>query len=129
MADIIPVTSSNIYRLTQKQTEDRMKKTESQKKWRLANPERQAQWAIKHPSLVNWCAMKDRCLNSKAHSYKHYGGRGITIYNPWLTFDVYEKDFGYSKPGPGYTVDRIDSEGNYEPGNVRWLTRQENSRH
>lgn len=69
-----------------------------------------------------WQAMKDRCLNANCSQYKNYGGRGITVCDRWRTsFETFEADVG---PRPdGAELDRIDNEGNYEPGNVRWTTR------
>jgi len=72
--------------------------------------------------------MIDRCMNPKCNRYEFYGAKGISVHRAWLTFPRFEQDFGYSKPGPGYTIDRIDSDGDYEPGNVQWLTKSENSK-
>lgn len=65
--------------------------------------------------------MKQRCLNSNHKSFKAYGGRGITICPEWLdSFDSFFQDMG-EKP-KGYRLDRINVNGNYEPGNCRWVT-------
>jgi len=79
-----------------------------------------------------WLSMKQRCLNEKNEHYKDYGGRGIKICDKWLEFinfrdDVYEsylkhvKDFSEKET----TIDRVDTNGNYEPDNYRWATYKE----
>jgi hypothetical protein len=65
--------------------------------------------------------MKQRCLNPKAQHYIDYGGRGIKVYHGWIeSFDDFLDDVGY-RPNKSYSLDRINNDGNYEPGNVRWI--------
>jgi len=97
--------------------------------------QRQAQGNLKHggryhPLYATWCNMKARCDNPNSASYKNYGGRGITYCARWLNFSAFLADVG-EKPYPEASLDRIDNNGNYEPGNVRWAcrsTQRRNSR-
>lgn len=72
-----------------------------------------------------WKSIKQRCLNPNNKDYKNYGGRGITVCNRWLKFENFYKDVG--NPPKGLTLDRINNNGNYNPNNWRWATRQQQS--
>jgi hypothetical protein len=69
--------------------------------------------------------MKDRCSNPHNKRYHNYGGRGIAVCEQWGYFSNFIIDMG-PKPFPKAEIDRIDNEGNYEPGNCRWVTHKEN---
>lgn len=70
-----------------------------------------------------WADMKSRCNNSSNHAYKYYGGRGIKVCDRWASFDGFLADMG-ERP-IGMTLDRVNTDGDYEPGNCRWATMQE----
>jgi hypothetical protein len=66
--------------------------------------------------------MISRCTNPKVDRFDSYGGRGITVCDRWRTsFTNFYDDLG-PRPSPQHSLDRIDVNGNYEPGNVRWAT-------
>ena len=75
----------------------------------------------------SWVHARERCYNTNNKNYALYGGRGITICDRWRnSFAAFLEDMGAS--GPGLTLDRKDSNGNYEPGNCRWATQKQQCR-
>lgn len=85
----------------------------------------------KRPRIYGiWEGMKQRCYNQNVEKYPRYGGRGIVVCSEWLNdfqaFYDWSIKNGYHD---GLTIDRIDNDGNYEPGNCRWVTNAENLKH
>lgn len=77
------------------------------------------------PEHRAWVSMKQRCTNKKKREYQHYGGRGIGVCPEWFgSFVAFYRDVG-ARPSPDHSLDRIDVNRGYEPGNVRWATQQQ----
>lgn len=74
------------------------------------------------PTYNSWAAMRQRCEYPGAIEYKRYGARGIRVCERWKTFANFLEDMGVRPAGA--TLDRIDSNGNYEPGNCRWASKK-----
>lgn len=86
------------------------------------------------PEYQAWVAAKNRCFNPKNKDYRRYGGRGISVCLRWVEgengihpFQCFLNDMGY-KPSRFHTLDRKEVNGNYEPSNCRWVTRQTQAR-
>lgn len=81
---------------------------------------RRGKWT---PEYGAWKGIKRRCLKPTFKQWGDYGGRGIRICDRWLnSFEHFLTDVG-RRPGPGYSIDRINNDGHYEPGNCRWATK------
>lgn len=77
------------------------------------------------PEFTSWLCMKARCTNPRNDNFARYGGRGIQVHAGWMeSFEDFYAHLG-PKPSPSHTLDRIDVDGDYEPGNVRWATPSE----
>ncbi|OQW38100.1 MAG: hypothetical protein A4E20_04820 [Nitrospira sp. SG-bin2] len=81
------------------------------------------------PEYTCWKAIRYRCLNPSAKAYPRYGGRGIKVCERWSDFKNFLADMG-THPGSGYSLDRINPDGDYEPSNCRWSNwkEQQNNR-
>ena len=81
------------------------------------------------PEYTTWMLMVQRCHGEHGRRDSRYGGRGISVCDRWReSFDNFLADMG-PKPGPGYSIDRIRNDGDYEPGTCRWATHKEQARH
>ena len=67
-----------------------------------------------------WKSMLRRCTNPSSADWRRYGGRGITVCSQWHRFEAFLADMGLCPDG--LTLDRINNDGSYEPGNCRWTT-------
>lgn len=79
------------------------------------------------PEYIAWLAMHQRCYYTGFKDFQNYGGRGITVAQEWHGDGGFERFLAHvgTKPSPKHTLDRINNDGNYEPGNIRWATYKE----
>ncbi len=86
------------------------------------------QQTSKFPLYSVWQGMKARCYNKNGEAYKSYGGRGITVCERWRnSFDLFQQDMG-PRPEGEYSINRVDNDRGYEPGNCQWATQTEQMR-
>ncbi len=69
-----------------------------------------------------WKSMVRRCHDPRCTAFKWYGARGITVHLRWHDMDTFMREFGNTWPGKGWSIERIDNDRGYEPGNVKWAT-------
>ena len=90
----------------------------------VPKPDRRPKGAVtKHPRYKTWAGVRARCTKPSHKQYKHYGGRGISLHAPWINdpaaFVAYLDEVLGLRP-EGHSLDRIDNDKGYEPGNLRW---------
>lgn len=108
------------------------RKEETKQKFKVMNVQHgEARENRKTPEYNVWISMRQRCNNPKTKAYKNYGGRGISVYPAWNSPNSFLIFFKWllsnigRRPSPHHSIDRINNDGNYEPGNIRWATQSQ----
>lgn len=95
--------------------------------------EKERKHEFKEPYIYDlWLHIKGRCYRQSDQAYDRYGGRGITMYEPWINdFKSFRQWIieNLGQKSSGESIDRIENDGNYEPGNLKWSSAQEQSCH
>jgi hypothetical protein len=103
-------------------------KAGSRKTCGCVRPAHRTHGMARTPEYKAWDGARARCTNPKNRKYPLYGGRGITMDPAWLkSFAAFFAEVGL-RPSPGHSLDRIDNDRGYEPGNVQWRTATEQNR-
>lgn len=98
------------------------------KYWGVGKGDQKTHGMAGTPEWKAWAHMRERCLNPKAHEYRNYGARGISICERWESFKNFYEDMG-TRPSAGHSIDRFpNNDGDYEPSNCRWATRLQQQR-
>lgn len=100
--------------------------TISKERLAIGNSIRLTKDGKRNKAYIAWYNMRARCYRPSSRCYSNYGGRGVSVCKRWHDFKSFLDDMGH--PPPGTSLDRINNDGNYEPGNCRWATNAEQSR-
>lgn len=82
---------------------------------------------VSSPEHYSWRGMRTRCQNPRASNWRLYGGRGIQVCERWDSFAAFLEDMG-PKPTPQHSIERLDRNGDYKPGNCIWATAKQQAR-